>query len=435
MLGGGTFVTQNKVLPGTYHNFISARRSYLNLADRGFVALPLALSWGAEGVTTITAEEFETNTLALLGYTYDAEEMKPLREIFRNSHTVYLNPLKGNGAVAATNEFADAKYTGTRGNDIKIVIVANIDTPTLFDVRTLVGTTVVDEQIAVATAADLVNNAFVDFKPGATLAVNAGLNLSGGTNGTVDITTYQAALEDFEAFGFNALILDSEVANIKNLFVAYTNRMRNDVGAKFQLVVQNVTAPDSEGIINVFNATTEGATKLVYWVGGASGGVAVNASNENKVYNGEYTVDFTGAKTQNQLIQLIRDGFYVLHKVNNDTRVLSDINSFTSFTTDKNEDFALNQVIRVLDQIAVDTANIFNTRYLGKVPNDQDGRISLWGDLVAHRNELQNIRAIQNYDSKELVIRPGVQKNAVVANEVIETAVAMSKLYITTVVA
>ncbi|HBF6506491.1 TPA: phage tail protein, partial [Clostridioides difficile] len=45
-LGGGTFVTQNKVLPGSYINFVSATRATSSLSDRGIVAMPLELDWG-----------------------------------------------------------------------------------------------------------------------------------------------------------------------------------------------------------------------------------------------------------------------------------------------------------------------------------------------------------------------------------------------------
>lgn len=48
-LGGGTFVTQNKILPGSYTNFVSAARAVTVFAERGVVAMPLELDWGAEG--------------------------------------------------------------------------------------------------------------------------------------------------------------------------------------------------------------------------------------------------------------------------------------------------------------------------------------------------------------------------------------------------
>ena len=43
MLGGGVFVTQNKVLPGSYINFINASKATSNIGERGTVAIALSL--------------------------------------------------------------------------------------------------------------------------------------------------------------------------------------------------------------------------------------------------------------------------------------------------------------------------------------------------------------------------------------------------------
>lgn len=60
MLGGGTFISQNKKLPGSYINFVSASRASSALSERGIVAMPLALDWGAEGeIITVTNEDFQ----------------------------------------------------------------------------------------------------------------------------------------------------------------------------------------------------------------------------------------------------------------------------------------------------------------------------------------------------------------------------------------
>ena len=58
MLGGGTFLTQNKVLSGTYINFVSAARASVSLSDRGVVAMPIELDWGAEGAV-ITCDGYD----------------------------------------------------------------------------------------------------------------------------------------------------------------------------------------------------------------------------------------------------------------------------------------------------------------------------------------------------------------------------------------
>ena len=440
-LGGGFWLTQNKVLPGTYHNFISKARAFVNLSDRGYAALPIALDWGVDdAVMTMTKEDFQKDSLKLFGYDYTHEKLKGIRDLFKGALTVFFYKLNL-GGVKASNDFATAKYKGVRGNDIRIVVQENVDEPTKFDVYTYLDTTLVDEQVAVVDAASLENNDYVDFKTDATLEVTAGANLTGGSNGDTALTAgtpHQTALDELEGYGFNILGCLSSDSLIKSLYVEYTKRLRDEVGAKFQLVGHKLGETDHEGIIDVQNdaiGTGEEVFGAVYWVVGVQAGVAVNKSNTNRTYDGEYTLDMSETKTQGQLTLLLNNGKYVFHRVGSEINVLEDVNTFTSFTVEKNEDFSMNQVIRVLDQIAIDTANLFNTRYLGKVPNDQDGRISLWNDIGAHRMEMQRIRAIQNYNKDELIVEQGQSKKAVVVNEMVIPTVAMSQLYITTTVA
>ena len=56
-LGGGTFMTQNKVLPGAYINFVSRPRAMGSLGERGVVCVGMELDWGREGMTDIAAAE------------------------------------------------------------------------------------------------------------------------------------------------------------------------------------------------------------------------------------------------------------------------------------------------------------------------------------------------------------------------------------------
>ncbi|KYG90382.1 phage tail protein [[Bacillus] sp. KCTC 13219] len=436
-LGGGFWLTQNKVLPGTYHNFISAARAFVNLSDRGYVGLPIVLDWGVDGeVFTVTQEDLQKDSRKIFGYDYTDPKLKGIRDVFKNAITVFFYKLAVD-AVAAQNDFATAKYKGARGNDITLVIQSNVDEPTKFDVKTLLAGITVDEQIAVATAADLAANDYVTFKDGATLAVTAGTPLAGGSNGTA-ITggAHQEVLDELEAYGFNTLGCLSSEPTIKSLYVEYTKRIRDQVGGKFQLIGHKLGTTDHEGIIDVQNdAAGDEVFGAVYWTVGAQAGVPVNRSNTNKRYDGEFELDMSETKTQPQLTALTKNGKYVFHRVGDEIRVLEDINTFTSFTTDKNEDFGMNQVIRVLDQIAIDTAILFNNRYLGEVPNDQDGRISLWNDIGSHRMELQRIRAIESYNKDELTVEQGESKKAVVVYEVVNPTVAMSQLYMTTTVA
>ena len=97
--------------------------------------------------------------------------------------------------------------------------------------------------------------------------------------------------------------------------------------------------------------------------------------------------------------------------------------------------FKDNQTIRVIDQIANDIAVLFNTKYLGVVPNDAAGRISLWSDLVAHHRQLEQIRAIENFSESDITVEQGNTKKSVVVTDFVTVVNAMSKLYMIVTVA
>ena len=431
-LGGGTFITQNKVLPGAYINFVSAARASATLSDRGVVALPIALDWGKEGeVFTITQEDFQKNSLKILGYDYAAAEIMPLREVFLNAVKVHVYNLNA-GGVKATSDLATAKYAGTRGNSLKYVVSVNVDDESKKDVVLYMGSTKVDSQI-VASAAELVDNEYVVYNKAAELAETAGTSLAGGTNGeALTGASYQAALDKLEAYNFNVLVCPSKESEIISLFVAFTKRLRDQVGVKFQTVVYQ-TAADYEGIISLENAVEgDDEIALVYWLAGAQAGCAVNKSCTNKKYDGELAIVCN--HTQSELEAGILAGKLMFHRVEDEVRLLTDINTFVSITDEKGEDFSSNQVIRVIDQCANDTASIFNKKYLGKVQNDKSGRVSFWSDIVTHRKQLQTIRAVEDYNPDTLIVEQGNSKNAVAVTEVLKPTVAMEKLYMTTVI-
>lgn len=423
------WTTQNKVLPGAYINFISVASADAKLSERGYATMPLELDWGPDGeIFTVTADDFKTRAFNIFGYDYLNEKLKGLRDLFMYAQTLYAYRL--NSGDKATCTYADAKYSGTRGNDLKVVITKNVDDQAKFDVTDYLGTTKINAQ-TVASATELKDDDFIIWKKDATLAVTASTSLSGGTNGTINTQAYQTYLDLAENYSFNTMGIVTTDEEIKKLCVNYVKRMRDDVGVKFQLVLHK-SPSDYEGVIDVKNSTTDAGwpeASAVYWLTGAEAGCAVNASLTNKRYDGEFTIgcDYT----QTQLANAIKAGELTFHRVGTEIRVLEDINSFVSFVDDKNELFSDNQTIRVIDQIANDDAVLFNNKYLGKVPNDEGGRISLWNDFVKARKALLKIRAIENFSDSDIVVSQGDTKKSVYVTQQITVVNAMTHLYMT----
>jgi len=216
MLGGGNFTIQNKTLPGTYINFISAKSIKSAVGERGTSAIGLELDFGEDNkIIEITAEQFEKDSVKLFGYDYSNEKLKGLRELFKNSTKALIFKLNA-GGEKANNKYATAKYTGTRGNDLKIRIQKNIDDESKFDVSTILELKEIDKQ-TVSDSSELQDNDFVTFKKDSTLEVTAQTPLEGGTNGTTTGQSHQSFLNLLESYSFNALGCLSKEESIKNM--------------------------------------------------------------------------------------------------------------------------------------------------------------------------------------------------------------------------
>ena len=185
-LGGGTFLTQNKILPGSYINFVSASSSNANISDRGYAAVALDMSWGIENeIFAVTAEEFITDSMRIFGFEYTNDKLKGIRDIFLNAKTVYF--YRTNGGSKASSDIGDAKYSGTRGNDISVTVESDEDS---YIVSTYIENNMVDSQ-TVLSADKLADNDYVVFDKEAILSSLGEVNMAGGTETKADAKTHQ----------------------------------------------------------------------------------------------------------------------------------------------------------------------------------------------------------------------------------------------------
>lgn len=425
--GGGMWLTQNKVLPGTYINFVSAPATFVNLSNRGYAAIGLELDWGeSEKIFKVEKGDFQKNSDMFFGYEYTNDNLKELRDLFSNAQTLYCYRLNS-GGKKATIDNIEAKYEGTFGNNISYSIKTDIDFTSKFIVETYLNDILKDKQVIRNWNEFKENNLIVPINKTTVISTVAKKPLTGGINGTITGNSHQTFLDKSEQYRFNVLGYAGTDETIKKLYAEHTKRMRDEVGIKFQTVLYNYEA-DYEGIINVVNKTFDkNEASLVYFVTGASASCEINKSLTNTKYKGSFDLDVSF--TQTQLINGIEKGCFMFHKADDEIVVLSDINSFVSWDIYKNEDFYRNQVVRVIDQIATDIAFLFNKKYLGKIRNNESGRTSLWADIVAHHQELERLEAIQKFNPKELLVEEGVDKVSVLITDYINPVASMEKLY------
>lgn len=419
-LGGGEFTQMDKVIPGVYINFKSSNTASLS-NERGVATIPIILNWGANNeIIEVTQDNFISCAQKYFGYDYQSECLRPIREVLKNANTLYV--YRVSKGTTASNSYATAKYGGTRGNDIKITIEASVDDLDKYVVTTILDYSIVDTQ-TVAEYSELENNDYVNFDTDATLEPTLALTLTGGMDASVTHSDYQLYLDKIEKYSFNAMGVATSDSVRKTLCSNFVERMRSEYGSKFQLVLYDF-AGDYEGIVNVKNSEN-----AVYWVTGAIAGCDINKSNCNKLCDSEYDIDVDF--TQYELTEAIKNGEFVLHKVGDNIRVLEDINSLTSLTDEKNEIFQDNQSIRIIDQSAIDIVNVFISKYLGLINNNDDGRIALKSDICKLFELYQRIGAIENFSNSDITVELGNTKKEVIVTANLTLVNCMNKMYMT----
>lgn len=437
-LGGGTYIKQDKVLPGIYINVVSEAARAETASERGVVCVPLVLNWGAKNeIIRVSAEDFEKSSKTIFGYAADAPQMLALRELFTGgARELIAYRVVGSGSASASCTFGTAKYHGTRGNDIKIAVAKDADDTSRYVVTTYLGTEAVDVQI-VSAANALVDNAFVAFNKSASLTETAGTAMTGGEDGaSLTVSDYQAFLDAAETYGCNVLCCPTANSDVSALFSAYTKRMREERGVRMQCVVYKKPT-DYEGVINVDNTVSGfsdenlgvGAYGLVYFVSGISASCALGKSNANRTYTGELTVNTN--YTQAALEACLQSGKFVMHNVGGTVRVLDDINGLITFTDEKGESFGYNQTVRAVDALADAVSTKFASEYMGAIPNDDAGRISLWNDICKIIREFESAGVFTGFSTDQVKVSAGEKPQAVVCEIAgLTEAYTMTQLYV-----
>lgn len=549
-MAGGTWIDQNKVRPGVYINYKSSPQALSTMGERGTVAIARQLSWGEVG--KLIAIEDPSDCATKLGYSSTADEMLFIRQILLGSNRtngakkVLVWRLDCAGASKASATFgadtgaakAEARYVGTRGNDISIVVTAvnNSDNkPVGYTIQTLLAGKVV-ESVTVkldATGSQIESNSYVVFSGGAikegTYPLTGGSDgnvnkdakaasvtgtkdmfsttvtclqkgefgnrltaevtttnqpgnsrcsvyldddltnpiesfdgigsnseksgkyvrveyggsnvekakgrLTGGSDGTTpDASIYDAFFTALKTIAFDVLIYDGKDATLKSTFASFVKDQSNDEGKRCQCVLSEYVA-DNECIISCANQSVTldtGAVlkpeQLTWWVGGASAGANVNESLTYSCYPG--AVDIEPKLTRSEQEAQIEGGNFALISQFDKIQVLTDINSFTTFSVEKGKAFRKNRVVRTVFGLCNDIYKTFALYYIGAVHNDEEGRKALKAEILNLMLKYQGNRALQNVVVDDVTVNKGVDSDAVVIEINCQPVDSIEKIYI-----
>ena len=446
-MAGGTWISENKVLPGVYINVKSQPNVTANVGDKGIVAIAKALSWGAPGeVVVITPGQDVT---PFVGYNISTTQAQFLREMMRGTDTtscptkILLYRYAGSDGVKAGATLGGlsvtARYEGARGNDITIAIIADPDNSGVYEVQTIVDGVVVGTQNA-SSIGDLTDNTWVTFSGTAATALvaNAGTALTGGVDPTVTAADDAAFLTAIEPYTFDIIAYDGDTQTVADAYVAFVTRMNDSVGRKCQLVVGGFTGYNNKYVISANNGVVlaDGsilnAKQVVWWLAGAEAGALYYQSLTYAQYP---TAVSANPKLSNaQVEDAIRAGQIAFVDDWDIVRICTDINTKTTVTPTEGAEFKKNRVMRVVMQFCNDCYKNFTENYIGKVDNNDSGRALLRAWIIGYLNEMMANNGIQNFAADDVEVLPGNEIDSVIINVAIQPTDSVEKVYVSVTV-
>lgn len=452
-MAGGIWLSQNKTRPGAYINFTSVPKSSMTTGDRGIVALPVELDWGAEDklIEVLSTDLLTGDSKKAIGVTATDSGAKLLAGALSYCYKalVYRANYGGSKASAIIGGcLVTAKYNGTFGN--KIIVAVERDGSGIFEVITYVDGEVVDTQ-KVTTLTELEANDYVVFSqreiiqqtdeegniiPQETdLVETAGTALEGGSNGILDESaSYPKFMKLLRMAKWQTMACLSSNDTIKRSVVNFIKAERDDYGRYVQGVVADYDGADAEGIINsvsgvIIDGVTFSKEEFTCIVAGMTAGANFNQSNTARVVTG--ASEIIDEMTDEEIIKALKAGkFLISTSASGKIKVEQDINSLHTFTKKKDYTFSKNRVIRTLDEIGTTTKTTWEDTYMGKVDNNDTGRSVFKADLTSYAMELQRLNGITNFDVQDLSVYKGNDVDSVRVDWNVQPVDSMEKLYL-----
>lgn len=439
-MAGGTWIDQNKTRPGVYINYKSKPASLAQMGERGTVAIAHVCDWYERG-KFYTIESVEDT--AKLGHYISDPEMLFVRQILKGSNRtagakkilVYSLNTTATAAVKASatlgNLTATAKWEGEQGNNISVKIDA-VDTS--FAVKTLYKGDEVDSQ-TVASISELTNNDYVSWSGTGALAANTAVPLANGTNGVAGSADHAQFLAALKPYHVDVVIYDGTDASVKSSYADFVKAQSNDEGLKCQAVISDYPTADNECVISVYpqsitlvDGTVLAANEVCWWVGGCEAGANVN---ESLTYaNHPDAADISPKLSGSQQDAAISTGNLAFIAQFEKIQVLTDINTFTSFSTTKGRAFRKNRVVRTVFGLCNDIYKTFALYHIGVTDNNDDGRAALKGEILDLMSRYEGNRALQNVNPDDVTVIKGIDSDAVVIEVYCQPVDSIEKIYV-----
>lgn len=205
-----------------------------------------------------------------------------------------------------------------------------------------------------------------------------------------EATDYNEALKYLEVTKFNYLAIPFIEKEAANIIATWTKGLRDTKDIKIKAVLPHTTA-DHEGVINfdtdniIVGEKTYSAAQYCARIAGILAGCPLNMS---ATYTVLPEVDDVPHLTKEESDKAINEGKLILINDGEKCKIARAINSLTSTTKDKGEDFRKILIVDKNDMWHDDVKRTVSDYYLGKYANTYDNKILLITAIQAYNDQL-----------------------------------------------
>lgn len=204
-------------------------------------------------------------------------------------------------------------------------------------------------------------------------------------------TDHEKAHHKLETYKFDYLAYPSLITGQELDIVAWVKSMRDNNGRKFKAVLPNVDG-DHEGIINFtaedikVNGQTYTTKDYCARIAGLLAGTPLQISATYQVLP---EVEDVKHLTRDELNARINKGEFVLYHDGEKVKVGRAVNSLTTTTQEKGEDWRKIKIVDILDLIYMDVKQTIEDKYIGKYANSYDSKVLLITAINGYLRQLE----------------------------------------------
>lgn len=443
----GTWVTQNKVRPGVYINYVFSDTELINYASEGVMAMPYTFPLNETGlVVEVTSKSIKSKELEKYGIIAGTDSYKYLTTLLKYCSKVILYSVGEGGSKArlsVANEFtATAKYNGLEGNKFAVEVLARKDNKQTFNTyynNDLVAIQVYDFDEEVMEGI----NEYIDIEvEGGTVTETVATVLVGGVDDSV--ADVNASLKSMFAnlrcseVEILAIPFDEEAydfSNVEDFINEYNANHVQKVVVVYPKTSQDSASKNSEFVIAIAPQVATLANGLVMDSLKLAGYIAA------KEAGADYKVDLTfdmcddivsiTELTNEEIEDNIKKGVMNLsYRSDRNVVIEDDINTLVLLGENQSSSLKANDTLRLLNDISYRIVSYGENVIIGKKKVTETTLNLVKAFVIGIMNEYANEQVIVNFDSNnDVQVVFGEQPDGILCTVAIQKTHSAKKLY------